>query len=108
MSSGESPRTEQTIAMVYGVSDFESAIVAIRAEAPTILTMQKMVRKIQPELFMAPCLAAMKILPNRQGVKYMSWKIAIPSAYVTWPIVEVLCFYCECADKTRYAGVLLY
>ena len=103
MSNGESPSTEQTIAMVYGVSDFGSAIVAIRADAPTILTTQKMVRKIQPELFMAPCLAAMKTLPNRQGVKYMSWKMAIASAYVMWPIIEVLCLYCKCLDLVRYS-----
>ena len=54
--------------MVYAVFELGLVIVAILAEAPTILTRQKMVRKIQPELFIAPCLPAMKMLPSRHGL----------------------------------------
>ena len=68
MSSGERPSTEQTSAMVYGVSECGVEMVARRADAPTILTTQNMVRKIQPELFKAPCLPATKMLPNKQGL----------------------------------------
>ena len=68
MSSGERPITEQTSAMVYGVSECGFEMVARRAAEPTILTTQKMVRKIQPELFMAPCRPATKMLPNKQGL----------------------------------------
>jgi hypothetical protein len=68
MSSGERPSTEQTSAMVYGVSVCGFVMVTIRADAPTSLTTQNMVRKIQPEFFMAPCLPATKMLPNKQGL----------------------------------------
>ena len=68
MSSGERPSTEHTSAMVYEVSLCGFEMVAIRADAPTILTTQNVVSRIQPELFIAPCLVATKMLPNKQGL----------------------------------------
>jgi hypothetical protein len=55
MKSGERPRTEVTSAMVSAVALRELTMVTIRAAAPTIRIRQKTVRKIQPELFIAPC-----------------------------------------------------
>jgi hypothetical protein len=54
--------------MVYAVSDFGCVIVAILAADPIIFNMQNMVKKIQPDAFVAPCRAATKMLHNKQGV----------------------------------------
>jgi hypothetical protein len=68
MRSGESPKSEHTREIVYAVVAFGFVIVAMRAEEPKIRIMQKMVKKIQPELFIAPCLVATKRLARRAGL----------------------------------------
>ena len=68
MSSGESPSTEHTSVIVYALCEVGFVMVAIRADAPIIRMVQKIVRKNQPELFIKPCLPVIKMLAQRQGL----------------------------------------
>lgn len=55
---GDNPMTEHTIEIVTAVLSFVLSIVATCAPAPMILSVQKIVKNIQPLLFEKPCFQA--------------------------------------------------
>lgn len=66
--SGDKPRIEQTKAVVLAPFDVGLEMRISCATEPTIRTMQKMVRYIQPELLVKPCLCATKTLASSAGM----------------------------------------